>query len=191
MLGIAIADLSSPNREAMAAIQKQLEENEGKVALSKSGAVILLEENEIAIGSEAIHFGGNRFAYDSVKHSGLNICKDKNSKGVTLDLFEEGDISMITISSHKEGMKTIRKNLSEAVDVFGQQAYKNRTSFVLNSNHSMTCENLKPKGVLINQYGLAVDENRIISWDQIRAIDTTQSVTVALKDRRIFTISST
>lgn len=190
LLGIAIAGLQEPNREAMAEIQKQLEENDGQIALSRGGAIMLLEEADMTIGIHAIRFGAHEIRYDSVTKASPSVCEKRTQNGIALNVLENGDVSMITVSGHVEGMRLLRSNLSEAVDVFGVQAHLHGTPLTFSTNYGLTCENLEPAGMLINEHGMALDNHRIIAWEQMKAIDTTQSVSIALRDKRMVTISS-
>ena len=194
LAAVAASDISE-SATAIMRLSEILKLHGEQITIAAQQTVQDIDHNDIFIGSEGIRLRGIHIPFEKLRivtriPYGEVPTREAIMAGEAC-VFEygEGDRVFLTVVNQEEGCKLKMQHAAEAIDVAATNSMNTGSKILLSENASDDCEVVDATEFCVTDDGISLGKDRSVSWKEISAMTTQDTLSIAIGRQRMLTIN--
>ena len=154
-----------------------------------------IDAGDVMIGSSALRLRGITIPYENLRivtrvpHGDLPTIEDIMAGEACVFDYGSQDRSFLTVVGRDTGRQLKMQFAPEAIDVAATNSMNCGTRILLSEDADDECEVMDAAEFIVDEEGLNLGSERSIPWDDISAMTTQETLSIAIGRQRMLTLN--
>jgi len=195
IIAAVAANDTSQSATALMRLSEILKLHGERVTIMAEQTLQDIEADDIMIGSRSLRLRGVTVPYDNLRivtrvpHGDLPTIEDIMAGEACVFDYGSQDRSFLTVVSRDTGRLLKMQFAAEAIDVAATSSMNSGTSILLSEDADDECEVMDAAEFIVDEEALSLGQERSISWNDISAMTSQETLSIAIGRQRMLTLS--